>query len=98
MLTSRYLVFYSPIFSADFHHSPPTQHKKPSHPYAKLSKELENEQEVELDRKDREKQWRLATCGGDNNVRVSSTTLTSIEASRVERIEMLPLIRFLNSC
>ncbi|GAA5902642.1 Cac2p [Sporobolomyces salmoneus] len=60
----------NPIFSADFHHTPPTQHKKPSHPYAKLSKEMDNEEEVERDRKDREKQWRLATCGGDRNVRL----------------------------
>ncbi|GAA5957764.1 hypothetical protein JCM3765_003758 [Sporobolomyces pararoseus] len=60
----------NPIFSADFHHSPPTQHKKPSHPYAKLSKEIGNEEEVERDRKDREKQWRLATCGGDKNIRL----------------------------
>jgi hypothetical protein len=32
---------------------------------------MDNEEEVEKDRKDREKQWRLATCGGDKNVRVS---------------------------
>ncbi|GAA6024118.1 hypothetical protein JCM11491_001096 [Sporobolomyces phaffii] len=60
----------NPIFSADFHHLAPTQHKKPSHPYAKLSKEFAHEDQVERDRKDREKQWRLATCGGDKNVRL----------------------------
>ncbi|GAA5937826.1 Cac2p [Sporobolomyces koalae] len=60
----------NPIFSADFHHLPPLKHKKPTHPYAKLSNETRTDADIERDRLDREKQWRLATCGGDNNVRL----------------------------
>jgi len=71
-----------PIFSADLHSVPPTQHTKPAHPYAKLGatgvEPLAAEDDHarkerfkrEDDSKDRDKSWRLATCGGDNNVRV----------------------------
>ncbi|BGP41933.1 Chromatin assembly factor 1 subunit [Rhodotorula kratochvilovae] len=68
-----------PIFSADLHAVPPTQHARPAHPYAKLGADgadLEDEharrerEERERDSKDRDKLWRLATCGGDNNVRL----------------------------
>ncbi|GAA5944693.1 hypothetical protein JCM3775_007579 [Rhodotorula graminis] len=71
-----------PIFSADLHSVPPSQHIKPAHPYAKLgatgvdnhageddharSERLKREH----DSNDRDKSWRLATCGGDNNVRL----------------------------
>ncbi|GAA5915134.1 hypothetical protein JCM5296_002302 [Sporobolomyces johnsonii] len=67
-----------PIFSADFHASPPTQHKKAHHPYAKLGgvthgkdgKANEDDKDKEREVEEREKCWRLATCGGDNNVRL----------------------------
>ncbi|GAA5903071.1 hypothetical protein JCM8208_000444 [Rhodotorula glutinis] len=71
-----------PIFSADLHSVPPIQHIKPAHPYAKLGAtgldnlaseddHARNERlKREHDYKDRDKSWRLATCGGDNNVRL----------------------------
>ncbi|GAA5888549.1 hypothetical protein JCM16303_004253 [Sporobolomyces ruberrimus] len=58
----------NPIFSADFHYLPPHQHKKPIHPYATSKTPISKQ--IESDRLDREKQWRLATCGGDKNVRL----------------------------
>ncbi|BGP18320.1 hypothetical protein JCM10213_008493 [Rhodosporidiobolus nylandii] len=69
----------TPIFSTDFHASPPTAHKKAHHPYAAgsgsggVDSGLEDEakrKEAEMEREEREKRWRLATCGADNNVRL----------------------------
>ncbi|GAA5999197.1 Cac2p [Rhodotorula paludigena] len=65
-----------PIFSADFHRVQPSQHLKPAHPYAKLAAtglEQPHDPKKEArdrDRADRDKVWRLATCGGDNLVRL----------------------------
>lgn len=52
-----------PIYSTDFHSVVPAQHLKKAHPYA-------HEQANEV--QDEEKAWRLATCGADNKIRVSS--------------------------
>ncbi|GAA6054059.1 hypothetical protein JCM3770_001345 [Rhodotorula araucariae] len=68
-----------PIFSADLHAVPPTKHARPAHPYAKLAADgthlddqhaRRDRQARERDSLDRDKRWRLATCGGDNNVRL----------------------------
>ncbi|GAA94946.1 uncharacterized protein L969DRAFT_53259 [Mixia osmundae IAM 14324] len=51
-----------PIFSADFHPLPADQYRKTSaHPY--MSKDMSPDRDPELC-------WRLATAGGDNNVRI----------------------------
>lgn len=69
-----------PIYSADFHSAPPTEHQKAHHPYAATGatgaamseserKEMESK---ERERTERDKKWRLATCGADNVIRVRS--------------------------
>ncbi|BGP26338.1 chromatin assembly factor 1 subunit B [Rhodotorula toruloides] len=58
----------TPIFSADFHPLPPTPASSAAKPSART-----NAATLDLsddDRRDRDKRWRLATCGADNNVRL----------------------------
>lgn len=38
-----------------------------------------------MDHKDRDKAWRLATCGGDNNVRVSACLSLALSHARPSR-------------
>ncbi|GAA5980673.1 hypothetical protein JCM11641_000171 [Rhodosporidiobolus odoratus] len=68
-----------PVFSTDFHTAPPTAHKKVHHPYAAASgaggvdSALEDQvkrKQLEKAKEERDKVWRLATCGQDNNVRL----------------------------
>lgn len=62
-----------PVFSADFHSIPPEEHRKILHPYAKaaLNAGLGTTADP-LPSVEEDKMWRLATAGGDKNVRVSS--------------------------
>ncbi|GAA6033923.1 hypothetical protein JCM8097_000409 [Rhodosporidiobolus ruineniae] len=69
----------TPIFSTDFHATPPHAYKKAHHPYAAgsgsggVDSAFVDEHErvkVEKEREEREKKWRLATCGADNNIRL----------------------------
>ncbi|GAA5903901.1 hypothetical protein JCM6882_001344 [Rhodosporidiobolus microsporus] len=69
----------TPIFSTDFHATPPHAHKKAHHPYAAgaglggVEDGGEGDaarEERERERDEREKKWRLATCGQDNQVRL----------------------------
>ncbi|KAM0751309.1 WD40 repeat-like protein [Meredithblackwellia eburnea MCA 4105] len=74
-----------PIFSADFHAVFPEQHRKPIHPYARQAAgpgttagvavgaadgEGSGSGEGASEVPEEEKMWRLATAGGDKNVRL----------------------------
>ncbi|GAA5862379.1 hypothetical protein JCM8547_007621 [Rhodosporidiobolus lusitaniae] len=92
----------TPIYSTDFHSLPPTQHTKAHHPYAAAQAdsvvdqdEAKRIEEKERDREERDKCWRLATCGADNNIRLwlvhprpapsAFTTLPTASSSRPDK-------------
>ncbi|ORY47570.1 WD40-repeat-containing domain protein [Leucosporidium creatinivorum] len=62
----------TPIFSTDFHASPPLQHKKAAHPYLKTAGgvDVAQDEQRKAGEEEEDKMWRLATCGGDKNVRL----------------------------
>lgn len=68
-----------PIFSADFHPLAPAPASAPSKPSARTNAAAHDLGDA--DRTDRNKRWRLATCGADNNVRVSPVLLARVGAS-----------------
>ncbi|GAA6014361.1 hypothetical protein JCM10207_005435 [Rhodosporidiobolus poonsookiae] len=68
-----------PIYSTNIHCAPPTAHKKAHNPYSAtgvdsavaLSREEDKaREEREKDRTEREKCWRVATCGADGHIRL----------------------------
>ncbi|BGP09953.1 Chromatin assembly factor 1 subunit [Rhodotorula toruloides] len=58
----------TPIFSADFHPLPPSPVSVAAKPSARTNAAALDLSDGE--RRDRDKRWRLATCGADNNVRI----------------------------